>query len=117
LGQNHARDDNVNPGENFGIVSGEILNPEKREAAVKGKEHRERYRIKARIGKYFDLARLWLGDDALTISQSGTSRRFRFIFTTRWAWRNCRGFLTMFLSSFPGRLCSDQSGPAARRTP
>jgi hypothetical protein len=59
--------DGVRPGDNFHVVNGQIDQREKKEAYVREKEHYERYRVKARLTKFFDASRFPFSDEALTI--------------------------------------------------
>jgi hypothetical protein len=59
--------DKVRPGENFQIVNGDIELREKKAAYVRGREHYERYRVKARLPKFFDPSRFPFNDEALVI--------------------------------------------------
>jgi hypothetical protein len=63
----HWTDKNIEPGETFQISNGEIESREKREADVNGIERYERYRVKARMAKYFDPTRFPFADEALVI--------------------------------------------------
>jgi len=72
----------VNPGETFRLVNGEIETREKHEAYASGDEHYARYRVKARIGKYFDPIRFPFADDRLTIEIEDSVHRvesFRYV--------------------------------------
>jgi len=63
----------VNPGENFQVVNGQIDLREKMEEYVRGGVHYERYRVKARLTKFFDTTRFPFSDVALTIQvEDGT---------------------------------------------
>lgn len=57
----------VNPGETFQVVNGQIEAREKQEAYAREEENYERYRIRARIGKFFELTRFPFADEPLTI--------------------------------------------------
>lgn len=57
----------VNPVETFQIVNGQIEMREKQEAYVREGEHYERYRVRARIAKYFEPARFPFADEPLSI--------------------------------------------------
>ena len=57
----------VKPGENFNVVNGQVDLREKKERYIRGGEQYERYHVKARLTKYFDLSRLPFSDEALTI--------------------------------------------------
>jgi len=59
--------DRVRPGENFNVVNGQIDLREKKAAYARDGEQYERYRVKARITKYFDPSRFPFSDEALTI--------------------------------------------------
>ena len=59
--------DGSGPGESFQVVNGQIEQRDKEEAYVKGQEQYERYRVKARLTKYFDPSRFPFSDEALTI--------------------------------------------------
>ena len=66
--------DGVRPGENFQVVNGQIARREKKAAYARGGEQYERYRVKARIMKYFDPSRFPFSDEALTIQVEDDSR-------------------------------------------
>jgi hypothetical protein len=57
----------VNPGETFQVVNGQIETRKKQEAYVRDGEHYERYRVRARIAKFFEPARFPFADEPLTI--------------------------------------------------
>jgi len=57
----------VNPGKNFQIVNGKILEREQVKAHVRNGERYEQYRVTARMTKYFDPARFPFSDGGLTI--------------------------------------------------
>jgi hypothetical protein len=57
----------LDPGETFQVSNGEIETREKREAHVNGAERYERYRVKARMAKYFDPTRFPFADEPLLI--------------------------------------------------
>jgi hypothetical protein len=57
----------VNPGETSQIVNGQLESREKQEAYVREGEHYERYRVRARMSKYFEPARFPFADEPLTI--------------------------------------------------
>ena len=59
--------DGVKPGENFQVVNGQIDLREKKKRYIRGQEQYERYRVKARLTKYFDPSRFPFSDEALTI--------------------------------------------------
>ena len=63
----HWTGDVVRPGENFDVVNGKIDLREEKERYVRGREQYERYRVKARLTKYFDPSRSPFSDEALTI--------------------------------------------------
>lgn len=63
----HWRNKGIDPGETFQLGNGEIDAREKREAYVDGAERYERYRVKARIAKYFDPTRFPFADEPLVI--------------------------------------------------
>ena len=57
----------IRPGETFQLVNGEVQQREKKESYARGGEQYERYRVKARITKFFDASRYPFGDEVLTI--------------------------------------------------
>jgi len=57
----------VNPGENFQVVNGQVETQEKQGEYVTGGEHYKRYRVRARIAKYFEPARFPFADEPLSI--------------------------------------------------
>jgi hypothetical protein len=57
----------VKPGENFQVVNGQIDLREKKKRYVRGREQYERYRVKARLTKYFDPSRFPFSDEGLAI--------------------------------------------------
>jgi hypothetical protein len=59
--------DRVTPGESFEVVNGQIDLRERKEAFSSGGEHYERYRVKARLTKYFDSSRFPFSDEVLSI--------------------------------------------------
>jgi hypothetical protein len=59
--------DGIKPGENFNVVNGQIDLREKKKRYVRGREQYERYRVKARLTKYFDPSRFPFSYEALTI--------------------------------------------------
>jgi hypothetical protein len=67
--------DGIRPGDNFQVANGEIDQREKTDASASGEEHYERYRVKARLTKYFDPSRFPFGDEALSIQiEDGANR-------------------------------------------
>jgi hypothetical protein len=60
-------DARIRPGETFQLVNGEIHQREKKETYARGRERYERYRVKARITKFFDASRFPFGDEVLTM--------------------------------------------------
>jgi hypothetical protein len=63
----HWMNKGIDPGETFQLANGEIDAREKREAYVDGVGRYERYRIKARMAKYFDPTRFPFADEPLVI--------------------------------------------------
>ena len=59
--------DGVKPGENFQVINGEMDLREKQERHAWGEERYERYRVKARLTKFFDPSRFPFSDEGLTI--------------------------------------------------
>jgi hypothetical protein len=59
--------DTVNPGKNFQIANGRILEREQVIAHVRNGERYEQYRVTARMTKYFDTARVPLSDESLSL--------------------------------------------------
>ncbi|MFO0870468.1 MAG: hypothetical protein U0935_16190 [Pirellulales bacterium] len=62
------RDPRWRPGDTFEVVDGWIEQREKTEEYVTGDEHYERYRVVARISKFFDVTRFPVEEHLLTIS-------------------------------------------------
>jgi len=78
--------DEVRPGNTFEVVNGRIDQRDKKEAYVTGREHYERYRVKARLIKFFDDTRFPLSDDALTIQVEDSTHeaeRLRYVADTQ----------------------------------
>jgi hypothetical protein len=74
--------DEVKPGNNFEVVNGHIEQREKKETYVAGREHYERYRVKARLAKFFDSSRFPFNDQGLSIEIEDSAHgaeRLRFI--------------------------------------
>jgi hypothetical protein len=74
--------DQVRPGENFQVVDGQIDQREKKEAYVTGREHYERYRVKARLTKFFDSSRFPFSDQGVTIQMEDSTHgaeRLRYV--------------------------------------
>jgi len=72
----------VRPGENFQVVNGQIDQREKKDAYVTGREHYERYRVKARLTKFFDSSRFPFSDQGLTIQMEDSTHeaeRLRYV--------------------------------------
>jgi len=72
----------VRPGNNFEVANGEIDQREKKEAYVTGQEHYERYRVKARLTKFFDASRFPFSDQGLTIQMEDSTHeaeRLRYV--------------------------------------
>jgi hypothetical protein len=59
--------DGVRPGEDFTVVNGQVDSREKMAEYSNGKERYERYRVKARLTKYFDPSRFPFSDEMLAI--------------------------------------------------
>jgi hypothetical protein len=59
--------DGVSPGEHFEIVNGQIEQRDKMASFVRGGERYERYRVKARLQKFFDGARFPFSEQSLLI--------------------------------------------------
>ena len=59
--------DNIRPGETFQLANGDIDLRERRDAYTKGREHYERYRVKAHLAKRFDSSRFPFSDEGLHI--------------------------------------------------
>lgn len=60
--------DNINPGETFKIVEGEIISKQKSSEAVIEGEHYAKYLVKAQITKFFDTSRFPIDDHLLTLA-------------------------------------------------
>jgi hypothetical protein len=60
--------DDINPGESFSIVEGEILAKEKLNDEIVNGEHYARYLVKAQITKFFNPTRFPVDDHLLTIA-------------------------------------------------
>jgi hypothetical protein len=74
--------DEVRPGNTFEVVNGQIDQRDKKEAYVTGREHYERYRVKARLTKFFDSSRFPFSDQGLTIQVEDSSHeaeRLRYV--------------------------------------
>jgi len=65
--------DEVRPGNNFEVVNGQIDQRDKKEAYVTGREHYERYRVKARLTKFFDASRFPFSDQGLTVEMEDST--------------------------------------------
>jgi len=63
----------VRPGNNFEVANGRIDQRDKKEAYVTGREHYERYRVKARLTKFFDSSRFPFSDQGLTIQMEDSA--------------------------------------------
>lgn len=86
--------DKVRPGDSFQVVNGQIEQREKKEAYVRGGERYERYRVKARLTKYFDPSRFPFSDEALAIQiEEGTheAEALRYIVDERGSVINPQG--------------------------
>lgn len=59
--------DQIDPGESFGILDGNILSKEKISESTNGDTHYSRYRVIAEINQFFDVARFPLNEFILTI--------------------------------------------------
>ncbi len=59
--------DEVNPGEHFRIVNGNVDFREREASFVEGSAHYERYGVKARVNASFDMGRFPFGDQTVTI--------------------------------------------------
>ena len=57
----------IKPGETFQLVNGEVHQREKKETYARGGEQYERYRVKARMTKFFDASRYPFSDEMLII--------------------------------------------------
>jgi hypothetical protein len=68
------KDPALNPGETFWLSNGEIETREKIETIVNGTERYERYRVKARLAKQFDMTRFPFVDEALIIHLEDNTR-------------------------------------------
>jgi hypothetical protein len=74
--------DEVGPGTTFEVVNGQIDQRDKKEAYVTGREHYERYRVKARLTKFFDSSRFPFSDQGLTIQvedRTHEAERLRYV--------------------------------------
>lgn len=58
----------VNPGEHFEIVDGEVESSELQDEYNNGESHYQLYRVKAKLTKFFDVTRFPLDDHMLTIN-------------------------------------------------
>jgi hypothetical protein len=67
-------DARIKPGETFQLVNGEVNEREKRETYAGGGERYERYRVKARLTKFFDPSRFPFNDEMLTIQMEDRAR-------------------------------------------
>ena len=67
-------DARIRPGETFQVVNGEIDQREKMETYARGGERYERYRVKARLTKFFDPSRFPFSDEGLNIQVEDGAR-------------------------------------------
>ena len=67
-------DAQIRPGETFQVVNGEIDQREKMETYARGGERYERYRVKARLTKFFDPSRFPFSDEGLNIQVEDGAR-------------------------------------------
>jgi hypothetical protein len=67
--------DGIKPGENFQVVNGQIDQREKQDTHVSGGQHYERYRVKARLTKFFDASRFPFSDQGLTIQVEDSAHK------------------------------------------
>ena len=67
-------DARIRPGETFQLVNGEVHQREKKETYARGRERYERYRVRARITKFFDPSRFPFSDEVLTIQVEDGAR-------------------------------------------
>ena len=70
----HWTDARIRPGETFQVVNGEIDQREKMETFARGGERYERYRVKARLTKFFDPSRFPFSDEGLNIQVEDGAR-------------------------------------------
>jgi hypothetical protein len=86
----------VRPGNNFEVVNGRIDQRDKKEAYVMGREHYERYRVKARLTKFFDASRFPFSDQGMTIQIEDSTHgaeRLRYVADEQESGMNSSGVL------------------------
>ena len=118
----------IKPGNNFEVVNGHIEQREKKEAYVAGREHYERYRVKARLAKFFDSSRFPFNDQGLTIEIEDSAHgaeRLRFVADEQESGINRSGVLqglkimkslvTVKLHSYESRRGDPRASPNDRR--
>jgi hypothetical protein len=79
-------DARIRPGETFQLVNGEVNQREKKETYARGGERYERYRVQARITKFFDASRYPFSDEVLTIEVEDGARgeeKLRYVVESR----------------------------------
>jgi len=116
--------DAVNPGNNFQIANGRILEREQVIAHVANGERYEQYRVTARMIHYFEAARFPLSDENMTIQVEDAVdgvEKLRYVADERSAdirhlaapqnWKITKTLAAVILRSYgPGRVDSDASG-------
>ena len=116
--------DAVNPGNNFQIANGRILEREQVIAHVANGERYEQYRVTARMIHYFEAARFPLSDENMTIQVEDAVdgvEKLRYVADERSAdirhlaapqnWKIKKTLAAVILRSYgPGRVDSDASG-------
>jgi hypothetical protein len=116
--------DSVNPGKNFQIANGRILNKEEVIAHVTNGERYEQYRVTARMIHYFEAARFPLSDEKMIIQVEDAVdgvEKMRYVADERSAdirqlatpqnWKIKRALATVILRNYgTGRGDSDSSG-------
>src|SRR5262249_13990525 len=71
-------DPQVDPGERFQLVNGEIEHRDKLVQRMDGNEHYARYRVAAQLPKYFDPSRFPFGDEELSIDIEDGAKQIRW---------------------------------------
>jgi hypothetical protein len=117
--------DEVRPGSTFEVVNGRIDQRDKKEAYVTGREHYERYRVKARLIKFFDDTRFPLSDDTLTIQVEDSTHeaeRLRYVADTQESgisrsgvppsWQIKKSFMTVKMHSYGSRRGEARLSPS-----
>jgi hypothetical protein len=86
--------ESVRPGVKFQVVNGQIDQRERKDVYVRGQDHYERHRVKARLTKFFDPSRFPFSDEGLTIQvEDGTheAEKLRYVADERGSGINRQG--------------------------